>query len=161
MIMLPSTHCIQPSRFSVQPNHRSAMAICRSGIIAATLFSAMAGANPEGPAVVAGSATIGGSGSELTITNTPGTIINWQSFSIQPSEITRFTQNSAGSAVLNRVVGLSNSSLQGQLISNGRVFLINPKRCGHRQWGTNRYRGISSLHTGYIRCGLSRRQLPL
>ena len=35
-------------------------------------------------------------------------------------------QQSASSAVLNRVVGADISQIHGQLLSNGRVFLINP-----------------------------------
>ena len=65
-------------------------------------------------------------GRTLTITNTPGAIINWQQFSIQPDEITRFIQQNAASGVLNRVVGQNPSLILGQLTSNGRVFLINP-----------------------------------
>ncbi len=62
----------------------------------------------------------------LNITNSPGAIINWQQFSIQQNEITRFVQQSTGSAVLNRVVSQVPSDILGQLLSNGRVFLINP-----------------------------------
>lgn len=95
-------------------------------ILLASLGCGLALANPDNPTVVAGSATFGGSGNELLVTNTPGTIINWQGFSISGGEITRFMQQSVDSAVLNRVVGMDNSSLQGQLLSNGRVFLVNP-----------------------------------
>ena len=62
----------------------------------------------------------------LRITNSPNSIINWQSFGIAPNEITQFIQQHANSAVLNRVVGQDLSQLMGQLRSNGRVFLINP-----------------------------------
>lgn len=62
----------------------------------------------------------------LEITNSDGAIINWQQFSIQENEITRFVQDSTNSAVLNRVIGQDPSSILGQLLSNGRVFLINP-----------------------------------
>ncbi|HYG54196.1 MAG TPA: filamentous hemagglutinin N-terminal domain-containing protein, partial [Burkholderiales bacterium] len=65
-------------------------------------------------------------GNTLTITNAPGTVINWQQFSIQKDEITRFLQQNASSAVLNRVTGGNPSQILGQLLSNGRVFLINP-----------------------------------
>ena len=41
-------------------------------------------------------------------------------------EHTRFLQQSASSAVLNRVVGTDASSILGTLSSNGRVFLVNP-----------------------------------
>ena len=83
-------------------------------------------ANPEGGTVVNGSATFDQQGSTLTVTNTPGTIINWQDFSIQAEETTRFVQQSADSAVLNRVVGQDPSQILGKLQSNGRVFIINP-----------------------------------
>jgi filamentous hemagglutinin family protein len=86
----------------------------------------LASANPTAPAVSAGSAGFHTSGSTLTVTNTPGTIINWQGFSIGAGELTHFQQKSASSAVLNRVVGNDPSSLLGSLTSNGRVFLVNP-----------------------------------
>jgi filamentous hemagglutinin family protein len=97
----------------------------------ATLFalcflSLGAHANPMGGNVVSGNASFNSSGNTLTVTNTPGTIIHWQDFSIQQNEITRFNQQSASSAVLNRVVGGNTSQILGSLQSNGRVFLVNP-----------------------------------
>ncbi|MDP1536103.1 MAG: filamentous hemagglutinin N-terminal domain-containing protein, partial [Burkholderiales bacterium] len=83
-------------------------------------------ANPTAPQVAAGSASFQTSGGTLTVTNAPGTIINWQSFSIGAGELTRFQQQSALSAVLNRVTGTDPSSILGALTSNGRVFLVNP-----------------------------------
>ncbi|WP_374536390.1 two-partner secretion domain-containing protein [Chitinimonas taiwanensis] len=97
-------------------------------VFAATLacYAPLAQANPAGAEVVAGNAQLQQQGNSLVISNTPGTIINWQSFSIQPHELTRFVQQSAQSAVLNRVVGQDPSQILGQLQSNGQVFLINP-----------------------------------
>ena len=83
-------------------------------------------ANPQAPQVVSGQATFATNGGTLTITNTPGAIINWQSFGINRGELTRFVQQNAASAVLNRVTGADPSSILGALQSNGRVFLINP-----------------------------------
>ena len=85
-------------------------------------------ANPTGPAVVSGTAAIQGLGTNLVqITNSPSAIINWQSFSIGASEITRFIQQSQASAVLNRVTGnagvIDPSVILGALQSNGRVLL--------------------------------------
>ncbi|MFO0521086.1 MAG: filamentous hemagglutinin N-terminal domain-containing protein, partial [bacterium] len=80
-----------------------------------------------GQVVVPGSATIGAPvNNALTITNNPGAIINWQSFSIAPNELVRFVQQNAASAVLNRVTGSQMSEIMGRLQSNGRVFLVNP-----------------------------------
>ena len=83
-------------------------------------------ANPVGPQVVGGQADFATTGNTLTITNSPNTIINWQGFSINSNEVTRFVQQSAASGVLNRVVSQDPSAILGALQSNGRVFLINP-----------------------------------
>jgi filamentous hemagglutinin family protein len=102
----------------------------RCTVIAASvhlMFSgASAWANPTGPQVITGGATIQQGPGTLNVTNAPGTIINWQGFSIGAQELTRFIQQSPSSAVLNRVVGGDISQIHGQLLSNGRVFLINP-----------------------------------
>jgi filamentous hemagglutinin family protein len=92
----------------------------------ALAFASPVQANPTGAQVAAGAASFQTSGKTLTVTNTPGTILNWSSFSIAPGEITRFQQQSALSAVLNRVTGGNPSSILGTLSSNGRVFLVNP-----------------------------------
>ena len=107
---------------------RSHTALNRRALAAAvaSCFAAAANANPTGPSVVSGTATFNTLGNALTISNVPGTIIHWQGFSIQANEITRFLQQNASSAVLNRVTGGNLSQLLGQLLSNGRVFLINP-----------------------------------
>ncbi|MBI2509410.1 MAG: hypothetical protein HYV99_05425, partial [Betaproteobacteria bacterium] len=70
-----------------------AVASCFSGELAL--------ANPTAPTVARGQATFAAQGNVLTVTNTPGSVINWQSFSIASQEITRFLQQSAASAVLN------------------------------------------------------------
>ena len=62
----------------------------------------------------------------LDVTTSPNAIIHWQGFSIGAGETTRFLQPSASSAVLNRVTGTDPSAILGQLLSNGRVFLVNP-----------------------------------
>jgi filamentous hemagglutinin family protein len=96
-------------------------------VAVASCFSGPAAwANPTGPVVVQGQASIAAQGNTLTVTNTPGTVINWQAFSIAGNEITRFIQQSQSSSVLNRVVGVNPSMILGALQSNGRVFLVNP-----------------------------------
>src|SRR5262249_47334985 len=95
-------------------------------LAAPIFFITAASANPTGPQVVNGQVAFNQAGNLLQITNTPNSIINWQSFSIGANEITRFVQQSASSAVLNRVVAGNPSAILGALQSNGRVFLINP-----------------------------------
>jgi filamentous hemagglutinin family protein len=95
-------------------------------LLIAGCFAGNAIANPLGPQVVNGQAGFINQGNTLSVTNTPGAIINWQSFSINPGELTRFIQQNPNSAVLNRIVGGDPSQILGALQSNGKVFLINP-----------------------------------
>lgn len=98
-----------------------------TGLLVLTLAVRAAIANPQGPTVVHGQASFGiPTPGTLQIHNSANAIINWQGFSIGAAETTRFVQPSASSAVLNRVVGGDLSAIHGQLLSNGRVFLINP-----------------------------------
>ncbi|HUO44617.1 MAG TPA: filamentous hemagglutinin N-terminal domain-containing protein, partial [Burkholderiales bacterium] len=94
--------------------------------VASCFSSGIAHANPTDPMVVNGQVSFNGNGNLLQITNSPGAIINWRSFSIASNEVTRFIQQSAVSAVLNRVTGVDPSLILGALESNGRVVLINP-----------------------------------
>ena len=97
-----------------------------ASITIAAFLSPLALANPVGPTVVNGAATVVNNGNTLTVTNTPGAILNWQQFNIGQGQLTQFNQQSAQSSVLNRVVGPDSSQILGTLRSNGRVFLINP-----------------------------------
>lgn len=103
------------------------MPAMRPILVALCFLPLAAGANPTGGTVTSGSATISSSGSTLTVnTSTTGTVINWGSFSIAAGETTRINQPSSGSATLNRVTGVGQSSINGSLQSNGQVFLVNP-----------------------------------
>ncbi|KQQ33271.1 hypothetical protein ASF61_09235 [Duganella sp. Leaf126] len=95
-----------------------------AALIAACFHAAHAG--PVAPQVVHGQATFNQQGNLFTITNTPNTIINWQSFSVAAGEVARFVQQGADSSVLNRITGQDPSKILGALQSNGKVFLINP-----------------------------------
>ena len=83
-------------------------------------------ANPTGGVVAAGSASINSSPGTVIVSQTSKTaIINWQTFSINSGELTKFIQPSSTSAVLNRVLGGQESIIDGTLSSNGQVYLIN------------------------------------
>jgi len=81
--------------------------------------------NPVNPTVVSGTATFNHTSPVLTVTNSNGTVINWDKFNISAGDVTRFVQTSASSAVLNRVRN-DPTVIYGNLSSNGRVFLLNP-----------------------------------
>ncbi len=99
-------------------------------LLTLAMLGAWAGCNawaaPTGASVTHGQASFNQQGNTLTIANSPNTIINWRDFSIASGETVRFLQQHSGSAVLNRVVGGSPSHILGALVSNGRVYLINP-----------------------------------
>ena len=84
-------------------------------------------ANPTGEVVVHGDVSFVRDGNTLTITQgSHHAIINWDDFSIGGGSLTQFLQNASDSAVLNRVVTLNPSLIEGALQANGRVILINP-----------------------------------
>ncbi|WP_075792674.1 two-partner secretion domain-containing protein [Massilia putida] len=95
-------------------------------LVLAAAYCGTAMGAPALPQVVAGQATFNQQGNVFSITNTPGTVINWQSFNVGAGEITRFIQQNGDSAVLNRVLGQDPTKVLGALQSNGKVFLINP-----------------------------------
>ncbi|WP_338847229.1 filamentous hemagglutinin N-terminal domain-containing protein [Massilia sp. W12] len=107
----------------ITPDHLYKRTLLAS-LLAASLSAAYA--NPQLPQVVYGQVNINQQGKVMQITNSPNAIIDWQSFSIAAGETTRFIQQSANSAVLNRVRGVDPSQIFGALQSNGRVFLLNP-----------------------------------
>jgi filamentous hemagglutinin family protein len=103
----------------IPARHLAALAV-------AACFAAGAQANPTNPIVVSGNASFNQAGKVLTVTNTPGAVINWNTFSIGAGETTRFIQASASSSVLNRVLASDPSVIYGTLSSNGKVWLVNP-----------------------------------
>jgi len=81
---------------------------------------------PSGLNVVQGRALVNTVGNKMTVTNSNGAILNWNSFSIGAQNAVRFEQANASSQVLNRVLGNDPSNILGQLSSNGKVWLLNP-----------------------------------
>ncbi|MEM7626686.1 MAG: filamentous hemagglutinin N-terminal domain-containing protein [Planctomycetota bacterium] len=96
-------------------------------LAAAGVSGAPALAAPQGGNVVAGSATINTAGKTTTInTATARTIIEFDSFNITNSQSVIINQPNSNSAILNRVTNGSPTAIQGQLSSNGQVFIVNP-----------------------------------
>lgn len=88
--------------------------------------SAPAWAGPEGGDVVEGQATIETDGDVTTITTGDLTIIDWQSFNIAGHETVRFLQPGAASRVLNKILGAGPTQIDGTLLANGQVYIVNP-----------------------------------
>ena len=90
--------------------------------------STAAFANPTGGVVAGGAATITNTPTELQINQTSqNALINWQSFNIAAGETTHFYQPNSNAVALNRVVNSTQlSSIEGNLLANGHVLVINP-----------------------------------
>ena len=89
---------------------------------------ASAQALPGGGHFVAGSGTIGGNGTTLTINQSSPSgrgIIDWNSFSIGNGHNVVF--NNGSGATLNRVTGGNTSVIIGALSATGSLYLINPQ----------------------------------
>ena len=82
-------------------------------------------ANPHGLTVQSGSATATVNGSQLTVTASQNSFLNWQSFNIAAGETTIFQQPSASSIVWNRINDPDPTQIFGSLQANGIVVLLN------------------------------------
>ncbi|WP_306392220.1 YDG domain-containing protein [Telluria beijingensis] len=81
---------------------------------------------PTGLQVVQGTAPTYNSDGLMTVNNSNGAVLNWDSFSIGVGGTVNFVQPGSDSKVLNRVVGNNPSEIFGSLRSNGEVWLVNP-----------------------------------
>lgn len=89
-------------------------------------FTTILIAVPRGEKVIAGDAFFSKGENLITINASHNTIIEYQNFDILSNEAVRFIQPTSTSKVLNRVIGLDPSKIEGSLTSNGLVYLVNP-----------------------------------
>ena len=101
-------------------------------VVLALLLGPLAGgralAGPVGENVVEGSASFDRSTPGLTVIETPdrNVIIDYHSFDILSGETVRFIQPDAASRVLNQILSASPTSIDGALLANGQIYIINP-----------------------------------
>jgi filamentous hemagglutinin family protein len=81
--------------------------------------------NPQGGVVRQGNATFNTQGSQLNITTSGRTFIDWGSFNIGVGETTRFFQPSSSSVIWNRINDGNPSQILGNLNANGLIVLQN------------------------------------
>ena len=99
----------------------------RAAFFAVNVLSAsIVFAGPTGGVVSSGTATISSAGTTTINQSTAKAAIDWSSFSTNSNEIVNFVQPNSSSITLNRIMGTSPSTLNGQLNANGQVFIINP-----------------------------------
>jgi filamentous hemagglutinin family protein len=88
-----------------------------------------AAGSPEDHVSVGQATTQNASPTMPTLVQTSGaTILNWNSFSFVTNEAVRLIQPSVYSIALNRVIGVDQSVVLGQLPSDSQFILINPHR---------------------------------
>lgn len=113
--------CDYGSRFRILKGGKISLVV--SAFIAGTTLLHAA---PSGGVVTSGNASIAQSGSVTNINqSSQKAAINWNSFSIAPSETVNFIQPSVSSVTLNRVIGNEKSIIEGALNANGQVFILN------------------------------------
>ncbi len=105
------------------------MLLATSALVASTLLAssvAMA-SGPTGGTVVVGSATITTPNLTQTVIDqtTNKALINWNSFSVSAGSSVIFEQPNSGSLTVNRVTGPNASAIDGELLANGNIWLIN------------------------------------
>ena len=102
-----------------------------SGLVfAAGLMAGLAQADPvlpSGATLAAGAASILQSNPSSTLINqqSRNAIINWQNFSVGSGANVTFQQPDSGAITLNRVTGGSISAIDGNILANGQVWLLN------------------------------------
>jgi filamentous hemagglutinin family protein len=94
--------------------------------LVASLNAPIALAGPDGAQVVRGNVNISRDGNTTLIRASNGAIINYNTFNIAGHETVRFLQPDAASRVLNRIQGAGPSRIDGSLLANGRVYIVNP-----------------------------------
>lgn len=82
-------------------------------------------AAPQVNNVAAGEVSVSQQGHTTLITASHNSIINYNQFNIAANETVRFIQPSSTSRVLNRDLSGTPSQINGQLLANGQVYLIN------------------------------------
>lgn len=82
----------------------------------------------QDPTVRSGTATIDLSNTNHAVITQQSNkaIIDWRQFSIPSGSTVQFVQPNASSMMLNRVTGTQASQIDGNLLANGQVWLLNP-----------------------------------
>ncbi len=83
-------------------------------------------AAPEGEQVVQGDVSFAREGALTTIEAGHNAIIEYSRFDIASHETVRFIQPSETARVLNRVLSVDPSLIDGSLLANGQVIIVNP-----------------------------------
>lgn len=94
---------------------------------ALSLGASSVDAMPEGGVIRSGEGAVTQNGREMTIRQDSGRLaMDWTNFNVGKDETVRFQQPGKDALALNRVTGNQQSLIDGSLLSNGHVLLVNP-----------------------------------
>lgn len=94
---------------------------------ALSLGASSVDAMPEGGVIRSGAGDVTQNGKEMTIRQDSGRLaMDWTNFNVGKDETVRFQQPGKDALALNRVTGNQQSVIDGSLLSNGHVLLVNP-----------------------------------
>lgn len=94
---------------------------------ALSLGASSVDAMPEGGVIRSGEGAVSQNGREMTIRQDSGRLaMDWTNFNVGKDETVRFQQLGKDALALNRVTGNQQSLIDGSLLSNGHVLLVNP-----------------------------------
>lgn len=94
---------------------------------ALSLGASTVDAMPEGGVIRSGAGDVTQNGKEMTIRQDSGRLaMDWTNFNVGKDETVRFQQPGKDALALNRVTGNQQSVIDGSLLSNGHVLLVNP-----------------------------------
>lgn len=94
---------------------------------ALSLGASSVDAMPEGGVIRSGEGAVSQNGREMTIRQDSGRLaMDWTNFNVGKDETVRFQQPGKDALALNRVTGNQQSVINGSLLSNGHVLLVNP-----------------------------------
>lgn len=94
---------------------------------ALSLGASSVDAMPEGGVIRSGEGAVTQNGKEMTIRQDSGRLaMDWTNFNVGKDETVRFQQPGKDALALNRVTGNQQSIIDGSLLSNGHVLLVNP-----------------------------------
>ena len=121
---MKTTHCLKKITQHIR-SHISTYAY--SVFLAQSVVSTSAFSNPAGGNVIGGSGSIGHNGAVTNIQqNSANLAIQWSSFNVQQNETVNFNQPGRSSIVLNRVMDVNPSNIQGAINANGQIIIANP-----------------------------------
>ena len=94
---------------------------------ALSLGASSVDAMPEGGVIRSGEGAVTQNGKEMTIRQDSGRLaMDWTNFNVGKDETVRFQQPGKDALALNRITSNQQSVIDGSLLSNGHVLLVNP-----------------------------------